>query len=37
MKRQNEAEGKERGGRRKERCKEGEDNDEGQEGVKIRK
>lgn len=37
MKRQDEEEGKERGGRRKERCKEGEDNDEEQGGVNSKK
>ena len=37
MKRQDEEEGKERGGRIKERCKEGEDNDEEQGGVNSKK
>jgi len=37
MKRQDEEEGKERGGRRKERCKEGEHNDEEQGGVNSKK
>jgi hypothetical protein len=37
MKRQDEEKGKERGGRRKERCKEEEDNDKEQGGVNIKK
>jgi hypothetical protein len=37
MKRQEEEEGKERGERRKKRCKEGEDNDEEQGGVNSKK
>lgn len=37
MKRQDEEEGKESGGRRKERCKEGEDNDEEQGEVNSKK